>query len=481
MRRRLWFFAIVVSCLTLSARADNVPPPTQPAAAAIGADIGRSIVVVNNVDGQLGDTPAKHIQVNDDIVFQEDITTGDDAKAVIEFRDGSTFELGPNAAVRIDSFIFNPEESTSHKALQVARGVFRYVSGYVSSDQNTQITTPAGAMTIRGSVAEGIVDPSVPDFVYLGQGNATFTNSVGSSTLEPGNSIAVPSTTTQPMAASAMPAPVAAQALQAIENRLPPRADLANQSPADEAWLKRTGTADLVPVAEQQRQQAAAIARPLPAASGSGRLAGELSLLTEANRLNLFNGRQTTRTPEQQAFLARAAREHPDAPTLLRRFDAQSRTLHSATMDRGTTFVLRGVGHAAPSADVMRRVTAASVHANPGAAGSIQRGASEAYRGSGRSELNRPAAQRPAVRQPNAFERNQPEERPAERTGNARPGPQRPFVRQPNAFEHEQPGQNAHPPVGHQQQAHPPQQQQHPAKPPPKKAAPEKKKDDQQH
>jgi hypothetical protein len=476
MRRGLWFFAIALSCLTLPARADDAPPPAQPAPAT-GADIGRSIIVVNDVDGQLGDAPAKHIQVNDDIVFQEDITTGDDAKAVIEFRDGSTFEMGPNAAIRIDSFIFNPEESTSHKALQVARGVFRYVSGYVSSDQNTQITTPAGAMAIRGSVAEGVVEPTVPDFVYLGQGNATFTNAAGSSPLEPGNSIAVPSATTQPMAASAMPAPVAAQALQAIESRLPPRADLANRSPADEAWLKQAGAADLVPVAEQQRQQTAATTRPLPAAAGPGRLAGELTLLTEANRLDLFNGRQTTRTPEQQAFLARAAREHPDAPTLLRRFDAQSRTLHSATMDRGTNFVLRGVGRSAASAYVMRRVIEASTHANPGAAASILRRANEAYRGTDRSELNRPATQRPAVHQPNGFERNQPQERPAERTGNARPGTQRSFVRQPNAFERGQPGPNAHPPAPRQQQAHPPQR---PAKPPPKKAAPEKKKDEQQ-
>ena len=100
------------------------------------------MVVVSDVDGQSGNAPAKHIAVNDNIVFQEDITTGNGAKAVIEFRDGSTFELGPDAAARIDAFIFNPEESTSHKALQVTRGVFRYVSGYVSSDQNTQISTP---------------------------------------------------------------------------------------------------------------------------------------------------------------------------------------------------------------------------------------------------------------------------------------------------------------------------------------------------
>jgi hypothetical protein len=441
---------VAASCLALPAHADNAPPAAQPATATT-ADVGRSVVVLNDVDGRSGDTPAKRIVVNDDIVFQEDITTGDDAKAVIEFRDGSTFEMGPNAAVRIDSFIFNPEESTSHKALQVARGVFRYVSGYVSSDQNTQISTAAGSMAIRGSVAEGIVDPSVPDFVYLGEGSATFTNSAGSTALQPGNSIAVPSAATQPMAASAMPAPVAAQALQAIESRLPPRADLANRSAADDTWLKRAGTADLIPVAEQQRQQAAAVNRPLPAAA-AGRLAGEFSLLTEANRLNLFNGRQATRTPEQAAFLARAGREHPDAAIVLRRFDAQARTLHATTMDRGTTFVLHGVGRAAPSSEVMRRVTAASIRANPGAAASIQRRANEAYRGSDRGELNR--LNRPGERaggQPQGGKRQvsgrQGGEhgggpRSAGERGAPRSAAQRPAERQLNAVQRRQAGGN---------------------------------------
>lgn len=451
MRRRSWFLVVAASCLALSARADDAPPAAQPATATT-ADVGRSIVVLNDVDGRSGDTPAKRIVVNDDIVFQEDITTGDDAKAVLEFRDGSTFEMGPNAAVRIDSFVFNPEESTSHKALQVARGVFRYVSGYISSDQNTQISTTAGSMAIRGSVAEGIVDPSVPDFVYLGEGSAIFTNSAGSTALQPGTSIAVPSAATQPMAASAMPAPVAAQALQAIESRLPPRADLANRGADDSAWLKRAGTADLIPVAEQQRQQAGAVGRPLPAATGSGRLAGELSLLTEANRLNLFNGTQTTRTPEQAAFLARAGREHPDSGMVLRRFDAQARTLHTTTVDRGTSFVLHGVGRAAPSSEVMRRVTAASMHANPSAAASIQRRANEAYRGSDRGELNRP--NRPGERaggQPQGGARQVGGRPGGERSGGPRSagnrGAQRSTAQGPaehrlNAVQRRQPGGN---------------------------------------
>ena len=197
--------------------------PTPAASADTAASqVGRSILVVNDVNGQAGDAPPRHIAVNDDIAFEEDITTGSDAKAVLEFRDGSTFEIGPDAAVRIDLFVFNPEESTSHKALNVTRGVFRYVSAYVASDQDTKITTSNGQMGIRGSVAEGVVDPAVPDFIYLGEGTATFTNSAGSSVLQAGNSIAVPSAATPPMAPDAMPAPVAAQTLQAIETRLPP-------------------------------------------------------------------------------------------------------------------------------------------------------------------------------------------------------------------------------------------------------------------
>jgi hypothetical protein len=446
--------------MAFAANADDAPPnPTDaapPAAEATAdtsvAQVGRSIFVFNDVDGKFGDAPEKHIAVNDDILFEEDITTGNDAKAVLEFRDGSTFEIGPDAAVRIDAFVFNPEESSSHKAIQVTHGVFRYVSAYVASDQDTKISTPSGQMGIRGSVAEGVVDPAVPDFIYLGEGNATFTNSAGSSSLQAGNSIAVPSATTPPMAAAAMPAPVAAQALQVIETRLPPRAALANRPAADDAWLKRAGAANLVPVAEQQRVTTAATsARPLPTVAGTGRMASELGLLAEGNRVGLFNGRQTTRTPEQTAFLTRAARENPNAVATMRRFTADAHAMHSASVTAGTALVIRGVGHAAPSAEVMRRVTAASVHANPGAAGLIAHHANDSYRGPDRGELNRPT----------------------------RPGAERPQPgRQPDVNERRQERQergNVHAPTqprGEPRRPEPPRQQ-GPAKPPPK--APPKK------
>ena len=468
-RRSLWGAGIFVGCLAFAARADDTPAANSSEQAG-ASQIGRSIFVVNNVDGQTGDAPPKHIAVNDDILFEEDITTGDAAKAVLEFRDGSTFEIGPDAAVRIDAFVFNPEESSSHKALNVTRGVFRYVSAYVASDQDTKITTPNGQLGIRGSVAEGVVDPAVPDFLYLGEGSATFTNSAGSSALQPGNSIAVPSATTAPMAPDAMPAPVAAQALEAIEKRLPPRSALANRPAADDAWLKRAGAADLVPIAEQQRLAASPVARPLPAARGPGGIAGELGLLTEANRLNMFDGRQRTRTPEQTAFLGRAARDNPNAAATLRRFTTEARGIHAANVTAGTAFVMHGVGHAAPSAEVMRRVTDASARANPSAAASIRQHANDSYHGPDRGELNRP--NRPGT------------ERPAEQRPVGRPAEQRPAVHPPNQYERRQPAPwRGQQPPGAQQRGPQPQQRaqpqprgpQQPQRQPPQKGAPNQK------
>ena len=389
----------------------------QPAAdatptAADANQIGRSIFVANDVDGRLGDAPPQRVAVNDDIVFEEDITTGADAKTVLEFRDGSTFEIGPDAVVRIDSFVFNPEESTSEKSLQVTRGVFRYVSGYVASNQNTNIATPSGTLGIRGSVAAGIVDPEIPDFLYVGDGAATFTNQAGSTALTAGGAIAVPSAATPPMDPAAMPPAVAAQALEVLDRRLPPRSALQNRPAADEAWLRRSGAVNLVPIAAQ-RERMAALARPGPRPSTGrrGSLAGELGLLVEGNRVRLFAGRQAARNAEQVAFLARAARERPTAAVMLRRFATDAHAMHAASMTAGTALVLRGVGRAAPSAEIVRRVTAASVRANPGATALINRHAAEAYQHRQRAERPGERGREHAGRPPEHRER---EGRPAQ-------------------------------------------------------------------
>lgn len=209
--------------------------------------------------------------------------------------------------IRIDAFVFNPEESTSHKTLSVTRGVFRYISGFVARDQDTKIEVPTGTIGIRGSVAAGIVDPEVPFFLHVAQGNATFTNEAGNTGIGAGQSIAAPSRTTRPMHPDMMPAAVAAQTLQAIQRRLPPPAVLRARPAPDDWQLRREVAANLLPSAEQLRlQHGGRPNRPVPPPGSHTPIAREFGLLTEAQTQRLFDGASRGRTREQQAFLARA-------------------------------------------------------------------------------------------------------------------------------------------------------------------------------
>src|SRR5580704_3406597 len=100
-RASLWPFALALVCIAWAARAEEPPPPAEPApgqtTGPAAGQIGRSIFVANEVNGKSGDAPPQRLAINDDIIFGEDITTGADAKTIIEFRDGSTFEIGPDA------------------------------------------------------------------------------------------------------------------------------------------------------------------------------------------------------------------------------------------------------------------------------------------------------------------------------------------------------------------------------------------------
>ena len=339
-------------------------------------DIGRSILVLNEVNGQYAAQPPKRLVINDDIVFDEDIITSNEAKTIIEFRDGSVLEVGADAVIRIDAFVFNPAEGTSRKTLQVTRGVFRYVSGYIPGDQDTRIAMPSGIIGIRGSVAAGIVDPQLPDLLFVGQGDATYINNAGTMRLQAGQAIAVASRTTVPMPPARMPPPVVAQALPVFTSRLPPSDVLTSRPPADDALLRRFGATDLLPVAQQARAQVESNRQQMVPAAAS--LASQLTLLHEAAALGLFENAGAP-TPEQSAFLARADRMMPDADNQIAQAVVDATALHAAVSLAGTAFVMRGVTLAAPTIEVLQRVVAAAKRANPAAAATIVQAVAAAY------------------------------------------------------------------------------------------------------
>ena len=115
--------------------------------------VGRAAIVEREATAQFAKEAARTIKIADQVFFAEEITTRADAKTVLEFRDGSTLELGPNSNVLIDKFVFNPVESTSEKSVRITQGLFRYTSSFVAKSSTAEIKTPTATMGAPGRCA----------------------------------------------------------------------------------------------------------------------------------------------------------------------------------------------------------------------------------------------------------------------------------------------------------------------------------------
>ncbi len=127
------------------------------AATAAPVHVGYAAKVERDVEGKLGDADAKKIKIEDDIFFSEIITTEPDATAIMSFRDGSSLEIGPNSALTIDEFIFNPAEGVKTQTITALVGSFRFVSGMTMPNQTITINTPSATIGIRGSTLPLVV------------------------------------------------------------------------------------------------------------------------------------------------------------------------------------------------------------------------------------------------------------------------------------------------------------------------------------
>jgi len=120
--------------------------------------IGNSNVVVKTVTGEIG-AEKRQLQLNDDVYFNEAITTEQESATEITFLDGTKLTLGEQTEVILDKFVYDPDPSNSQFVLSVSKGVMRFVSGSMPSEAYT-IHTPVGTVGIRGSAFTAVcLDP----------------------------------------------------------------------------------------------------------------------------------------------------------------------------------------------------------------------------------------------------------------------------------------------------------------------------------
>ena len=135
------------------------------APAGAATEIGSTFLVLRNVQGTLA-TQVRALSP-DDIVYQNEVVeTAAKSASKIRFRDDTNISVGPNSRVVLDKFVYDPVQGTGALTMNVAEGVFRFVSGNMPSESYS-IRTPTLTIGVRGTVFDGLTLPDGTTLVVL--------------------------------------------------------------------------------------------------------------------------------------------------------------------------------------------------------------------------------------------------------------------------------------------------------------------------
>jgi hypothetical protein len=108
--------------------------------------IGQATSVIPQAEGSHGGN--RTLSGGASVYSQENIRTGDNGQADLQFRDKSNLSVGKKSSVRLDKFVYDPNKSAGTVAIQATKGSFRFVTG--SQGSKATIKTPYGSLGVRG-------------------------------------------------------------------------------------------------------------------------------------------------------------------------------------------------------------------------------------------------------------------------------------------------------------------------------------------
>jgi len=96
------------------------------------------------------------------VVFVADgLRTGADGRIGVTLKDDTRVSLGPGSEVRLDRFVYAPQDGRLGLVLKIVRGVAAYVSGQIAklSPDAVRLETPAAIVGVRGTSLAIRVEP----------------------------------------------------------------------------------------------------------------------------------------------------------------------------------------------------------------------------------------------------------------------------------------------------------------------------------
>lgn len=144
-----------------------------PSAASAAEQVGEAVRVSVQVSGQAG-----ALSRGDAIHRSEKIASNASGTGAFVFRDGTKLALGPNSSIVIDEYVYSGDARVEKLVIGAAKGTLRWISG--KSDSSAyRITTPSGALGVRGTAFDLYVGPDGLTAVTLLTGAAEFCTTQG--------------------------------------------------------------------------------------------------------------------------------------------------------------------------------------------------------------------------------------------------------------------------------------------------------------
>jgi hypothetical protein len=177
--------------------------------------------LVNKVENQaqlISVAGATTAVVGTAVHMKDELRTGAGARLQVTFRDDTVLTLGEHASVRIDRYVYDPDQGVGETVLQATKGAFRFATGKIKElkDKKIAVSTPVADIGVRGTEFwGGLINAKYG--VLLLEGEVTVSNQAGSVTLAgSGQGTDVPSPLDAPGAPSAWPAEKVARAIESV-------------------------------------------------------------------------------------------------------------------------------------------------------------------------------------------------------------------------------------------------------------------------
>ena len=140
-----------------------------PALAAEQAGVSAAVTGTVELTRLAGNVVGHKVASGEDIFLNDEIASGANSGMQVLLLDETVFTIGPESAILIDDFVYDPQTGSGEVSAQVVKGVFRFVTGRVAArnPEAMNVKLPAGSIGIRGTMVGGIVRPDGSATVFL--------------------------------------------------------------------------------------------------------------------------------------------------------------------------------------------------------------------------------------------------------------------------------------------------------------------------